>query len=333
MAEESDDLGENLDSYQTLKDKMKNAGEKMGDFSKIAAKKSVELGSNIAKDIKSGAKKTSEKTKIAAKKTSDKTKEVAKKASEKTVITAKKFGNTIEKKKEELKRKREEKNNSKLIDKNNFNIDDEKYITDASEVDDTNLLSQKVTNNEDMVTISKSEYETLIKNNSIKEINTRENKNNSKKNNKKIRTPNESLTVELSKSLNEIMATLSVTIVFAALLVGAEYYLDNNPQKIGEFSIELLIWPMGTALWSFYILNKLASTGTFLKMPIGMRIQSAIGVGLATELALILATDTVVITNIWGWTAAVALTSILLSGIFRGMGGTFYKLFNRKEKF
>ncbi len=333
MAEESDDLSENLDSYQTLKDKMKNAGEKMGDFSKIAAKKSVELGSNIAKDIKSGAKKTSEKTKIAAKKTSDKTKEVAKKASEKTVITAKKFGNTIEKKKEELKRKREEKNNSKLIDKNNFNIDDEKYITDASEVDDTNLLSQKVTNNEDMVTISKSEYETLIKNNSIKEINTRENKNNSKKNNKKIRTPNESLTVELSKSLNEIMATLSVTIVFAALLVGAEYYLDNNPQKIGEFSIELLIWPMGTALWSFYILNKLASTGTFLKMPIGMRIQSAIGVGLATELALILATDTVVITNIWGWTAAVALTSILLSGIFRGMGGTFYKLFNRKEKF
>ncbi len=333
MAEESDDLGENLDSYQTLKDKMKNAGEKMGDFSKIAAKKSVELGSNIAKDIKSGAKKTSEKTKIAAKKTSDKTKEVAKKASEKTVITAKKFGNTIEKKKEELKRKREEKNNSKLIDKNNFNIDDEKYITDASEVDDTNLLSQKITNNEDMVTISKSEYETLIKNNSIKEINTRENKNNSKKNNKKIRTPNESLTVELSKSLNEIMATLSVTIVFAALLVGAEYYLDNNPQKIGEFSIELLIWPMGTALWSFYILNKLASTGTFLKMPIGMRIQSAIGVGLATELALILATDTVVITNIWGWTAAVALTSILLSGIFRGMGGTFYKLFNRKEKF
>ena len=333
MAEESDDLGENLDSYQTLKDKMKNAGEKMGDLSKIAAKKSVELGSNIAKDIKSGAKKTSEKTKIAAKKTSDKTKEVAKKASEKTVITAKKFGNTIEKKKEELKRKREEKNNSKLIDKNNFNIDDEKYITDASEVDDTNLLSQKITNNEDMVTISKSEYETLIKNNSIKEINTRENKNNSKKNNKKIRTPNESLTVELSKSLNEIMATLSVTIVFAALLVGAEYYLDNNPQKIGEFSIELLIWPMGTALWSFYILNKLASTGTFLKMPIGMRIQSAIGVGLATELALILATDTVVITNIWGWTAAVALTSILLSGIFRGMGGTFYKLFNRKEKF
>ena len=333
MAEESDDLSENLDNYQTLKDKMKNAGEKMGDFSKIAAKKSVELGSNIAKDIKSGAKKTSEKTKIAAKKTSDKTKEVAKKASEKTVITAKKFGNTIEKKKEELKRKREEKNNSKLIDKNNFNIDDEKYITDASEVDDTNLLSQKVTNNEDMVTISKSEYETLIKKNSIKEINTRENKNNSKKNNKKIRTPNESLTVELSKSLNEIMATLSVTIVFAALLVGAEYYLDNNPQKIGEFSIELLIWPMGTALWSFYILNKLASTGTFLKMPIGMRIQSAIGVGLATELALILATDTVVITNIWGWTAAVALTSILLSGIFRGMGGTFYKLFNRKEKF
>ena len=333
MAEESDDLSENLDSYQTLKDKMKNAGEKMGDFSKIAAKKSVELGSNIAKDIKSGAKKTSEKTKIAAKKTSDKTKEVAKKASEKTVITAKKFGNTIEKKKEELKRKREEKNNSKLIDKNNFNLDDEKYITDASEVDDTNLLSQKITNNEDMVTISKSEYETLIKNNSIKEINTRENKNNSKKNNKKIRTPNESLTVELSKSLNEIMATLSVTIVFAALLVGAEYYLDNNPQKIGEFSIELLIWPMGTALWSFYILNKLASTGTFLKMPIGMRIQSAIGVGLATELALILATDTVVITNIWGWTAAVALTSILLSGIFRGMGGTFYKLFNRKEKF
>ena len=332
MAEESGDFSNNLNDNQTLKDKMKNAGEKATDFSKIAAKKSVEISSNLAKDIKSGAQKANEKSKVVAQKASERTKEVAQKASEKTVSVAKKFGATIEKKKEELKQKREEKRNEKINQDKNINIVHEKEIINEPIENEENFELEKIPPNEDVVTISKSEYDALLKNKSEKVQVSQKNKKVSKKKNKKIRTPNESLTVELSKSLNDIMATLSVTIVFAALLVGAEYYLNNNPQKIGEFSIELLIWPIGTALWSFYILNKLAITGTFLKMPIGMRIQTAIGVGLATELALILATDTVVITNIWGWTAAVALTSILLSGILRGMGGSFYKLFNKKEK-
>ncbi|MBI79559.1 MAG: hypothetical protein CMQ51_03960, partial [Gammaproteobacteria bacterium] len=142
---------------------------------------------------------------------------------------------------------------------------------------------------------------------------------------------NETFLIEVSNSLNDIMSVLSVTIVFAALLVGVEYYLNSNPQKIGEISIEFLIWPIGTAIWSFYILNKLAKARTFLKMPLGMRIQTAIGVGLATELALILSTDTAIVTNIWGWTAIVALTTILLSGFLKGFIGSFYSKF-RKDK-
>ena len=64
-------------------------------------------------------------------------------------------------------------------------------------------------------------------------------------------------------------------------------------------------------------------------MPLGMRLQTSVGVGLATELAMLLSSETVAITNIWGWTGIVALTAILLSGFVRGLMGTFARILNR----
>ncbi|MEC7435623.1 MAG: hypothetical protein VYB27_00950, partial [Candidatus Thermoplasmatota archaeon] len=62
--------------------------------------------------------------------------------------------------------------------------------------------------------------------------------------------------------------------------------------------------------------------------PLSMRLQTSVGVGLATELAMLLSSETVAITNIWGWTGIVAFTAILLSGFVRGIMGTFALIFN-----
>ena len=315
----AEDLEVNWGEEPSLKEKFKKTSDKTVEISKKAMNKSVEVGGNIASEVKKGAKKATEKSMEIGSNIASEVKKSASKLSDSSKNVKNKFIDNIEKKRDELKEKRELKKSS-----NNSEQNSETQTTPPN-----NDIIEVIEENkeEDKIILSKKEYQNLLanneKNNSFKSADIKKLKNKNKK--------NETFLIEVSNSLNDIMNVLSVTIVFAALLVGVEYYLNSNPQKIGEISIEFLIWPIGTAIWSFYILNKLAKARTFLKMPLGMRIQTAIGVGLATELALILSTDTAIVTNIWGWTAIVALTTILLSGFLKGIIGSFYSKF-RKDK-
>tara|TARA_B100000945_G_scaffold279064_1_gene245198 strand:+ start:439 stop:1407 length:969 start_codon:yes stop_codon:yes gene_type:complete len=315
----AEDLEVNWGEEPSLKEKFKKTSDKTVEISKKAMNKSVEVGGNIASEVKKGAKKATEKSMEIGSNIASEVKKGASKLSDSSKNVKNKFIDNIEKKRDELKEKRELKKSS-----NNSEQNSETQTTPPN-----NDIIEVIEENkeEDKIILSKKEYQNLLanneKNNSFKSADIKKLKNKNKK--------NETFLIEVSNSLNDIMSVLSVTIVFAALLVGVEYYLNSNPQKIGEISIEFLIWPIGTAIWSFYILNKLAKARTFLKMPLGMRIQTAIGVGLATELALILSTDTAIVTNIWGWTAIVALTTILLSGFLKGIIGSFYSKF-RKDK-
>ena len=83
-----DDEPSKMDSF---KDKLSDIGQKVGDASKKAAKKTSEVSANIAEDIKVGAKKVSEDVKVGAMKVSE----------------------TVEQKKEEFLEKREESKKAK----------------------------------------------------------------------------------------------------------------------------------------------------------------------------------------------------------------------------
>jgi len=83
-----DDEPSKMDSF---KDKLSDIGQKVGDASKKAAKKTTEVTANIAGDIKVGAKKVSEDVKIGAMRVSE----------------------TVEQKKEEFLEKREESKKAK----------------------------------------------------------------------------------------------------------------------------------------------------------------------------------------------------------------------------
>ena len=293
-----------------IKGRLKDAGQKVGDASKKVAKKTSDLGSSIAgssvaKDIAAGAKKVGDDVKDASAKVSE----------------------TVDKKREEFKERREATKVAKA------QADDIRENEILSEMRGSDLLPISITHQqeveEDVVVLSREEYDSLL--NKLDEIRTASPP--------PVVSPspvlkdsqtNDTLAVELSKSMNDILTTLGVTVLFAGMLVGIDLYFQSNPQALGNISLELLIWPVGTGLWSFYILHRLARSRTFLKMPIGMRVQTSIGVGLATELALLLNSETVAITNIWGWTAAVALAAMLLSGVVRGIVGSISRLFGLK---
>tara|TARA_B100000579_G_C22801618_1_gene840245 strand:+ start:376 stop:1314 length:939 start_codon:yes stop_codon:yes gene_type:complete len=140
------------------------------------------------------------------------------------------------------------------------------------------------------------------------------------------------LVTEMKNSMDQILISLGVSVVWAALLLGLDLYLDSLGFMYQGYSLSVIIWPLGTALWSLFILTRLTMARTILSMEWPMRIKTAIGIGLTTELAMILMNeDMQAITNVWGWSATIALTAFLLSGFLRGIGASFSRIFRLKS--
>ena len=140
------------------------------------------------------------------------------------------------------------------------------------------------------------------------------------------------LITEMKNSMDQILISLGVSVVWAALLLGLDLYLDSLGYMYQGYSLSVIIWPLGTALWSLFILTRLTMARTILSMEWPMRIKTAIGIGLTTELAMILMNeDMQAITNVWGWSATIALTAFLLSGFLRGIAASFSRIFRLKS--
>ena len=296
MAEETDE------QTTTFKEKIKDVGQRVSAASKKAAQKTSEV-----------SKKAAQKTSEVSKKVAQKTSEVSKKTASDMKTSAQKFGETVGKKRVELKEKRMEALDEK-IEKKQRKI----------------KAKEETVNEEEKVTITKSEYNKLIEdaksNSQPQSSHTIESETIQKGSEKNKQT----FGGEISQTISDIKSTITMTVLFAGILFGTEIYLQSNPQQIGNISAELLIWPVGTGLWSFLVLNVLSKSKTILSMSFPMRVQTSIGIGLGTEIILILASESVAITQIWGWTAAVALTAILLSGLFRAITSPISRRIRKK---
>ena len=143
----------------------------------------------------------------------------------------------------------------------------------------------------------------------------------------------EGLIGEMKQSMDQILLSLGGSVVWAAMLIGLDLYLDSQGYTYQGYSLNVAVWPLGTALWSLFLLSRLAKARTILSMGWSMRIKTALGIGLATELAMLLMNEEMqAITNVWGWTATVALTAFLLSGLFRGLATSLSRLFGLDKR-
>ena len=138
------------------------------------------------------------------------------------------------------------------------------------------------------------------------------------------------LTSEVSKSLQETMMLLGVTVLWLTGLTGLNYFISTP--LLPDATLQIITWSIGTGAWSLFVLWRLKKARTFLGMPSGMRIQTAVGIGLVTAMSIILMKEQqIALQNVWGWTAAIALSTLLLSGLLRGIWNGLSRLFTRKR--
>ena len=124
----------------------------------------------------------------------------------------------------------------------------------------------------------------------------------------------------LGTSLSEIVMLLGFSVIWLSLLIGSTLYIESMNLVLGDYSADLFIWSIGTMIWSLVLLQRLEAFRTILAMPLGMRIQTSIGIGLVTAMALLLTKEEfAAIGNVWGWTSTIALSALLLSGFIRGL--------------
>ena len=124
----------------------------------------------------------------------------------------------------------------------------------------------------------------------------------------------------LGTSLSEIVMLLGFSVIWLSLLIGSTLYIESMDLVLGDYSADLFVWSIGTMIWSLVLLQRLEAFRTILAMPLGMRIQTSIGIGLVTAMALLLTKEEfAAIGNVWGWTSTIALSALLLSGFIRGL--------------
>ena len=173
----------------------------------------------------------------------------------------------------------------------------EKLIQDIQKLEDeVKELELKVENN---IGIVNSDYETEEKQSEIEEL---------------------GLGGEVNRSINQILLILVFSTLWAVILIVIDFQLKDRNISFSGLSTTAVVWTLGTAIWTLFLLSSQSEAGTLLSMEWSNRIKTSIGVGLATTLSLMLTDGEMkAITNVWGWSMTIALCAFLLSGLFRAV--------------
>lgn len=325
------------DEKLTLRDYWATFSDKMSDATRTADEKLI-----VAKEkTASAAKKAAEKTSEVAKKTAEKTSQAAKQAAEK--------GSELSSKVKDAVHERRTRPNEKLADLEPMHgVIPPKPILPPLErmaeregkvvipVEDYDEMCAAVSQLQESEARSAELIDKIVSLESLNHelhVEKREGKWSLVSRKGEVRAldrggegePPQKLTQELARSLGETTTILGVSVLWLAGLTGLDYAIESGLLALPVLPVatDLAVWSIGTGAWALFVLWRLKKVRSLLSMPLGMRIQTSIGVGLVTAMTLILMQEQqAALQNVWGWTATVALAAVLLSGFVRGIWGS-----------
>ena len=134
--------------------------------------------------------------------------------------------------------------------------------------------------------------------------------------------------------INQIIHMLGVSVIWiVGLIVGDWYSTENNLVVNNEYPLGYIIWSVGTSIWVFYIMQKMGAYSPLLKLPMILKIQIAMVVGITTLVAIVAyGGSTDAISNVWIWGSIVFVVLLLSASMITSVWKSTKKLLSVKEE-
>ena len=118
-----------------------------------------------------------------------------------------------------------------------------------------------------------------------------------------------------SAAMVEALHVLGVSIVWIAILIGIDKYGDGNDIIIASaYPLAIFSWSVGAFSWALYLLHRLLKSG--IKIPLSIRFQTSLAVGLITLMGVMLNDDSMeTVSSVWTWGTMVTIGLLIGSSM------------------
>ena len=118
-----------------------------------------------------------------------------------------------------------------------------------------------------------------------------------------------------SEAMGEMLHILGASLLWIVALVGMDQFATEKQLMLtSAYPADLLIWSVGSFSWVMYLLHRLGKSG--LKMPLLIRVQASLAVGITTLMGLMLNGDSMsTVSNVWTWGTILAIALLLGSSM------------------
>ena len=313
-------MSDDVEDTPTMADRLNATGSKLAELSKKAASAtksavikttevSIDVAQSATKASKSAVSKTNEKVKKAVQDSKDKRNE--------------KRENKAQKAKEELL--------SESI------LNDVPAMVTLPEFENVRMevVNEQQTNQllllEEMQRLS-SRVDTLERRqrNSVKQSNNQ--LISSEEHSLEQETTNEvKQMIGTSEAMGEMLHILGASLLWIVALVGMDQFATDKQLMLTEaYPADLLLWSVGSFTWVMYLLHRLGKSG--LKMPLLIRVQASLAVGITTLMGLMLNDDSMTtVSNVWTWGTILAIALLLGSSMLATAWRSTKKLVGIRE--
>ena len=129
-----------------------------------------------------------------------------------------------------------------------------------------------------------------------------------------------------SEAMGEMLHILGASLLWIVALIGLDKFVTERELMLtSTYPADLLLWSVGSFSWVMYLLFRLGKSG--LKMPLLIRTQASLAVGITTLMGLMMNDDSMsTVSNVWTWGTILAIALLLGSSMLATAWRTTKKL-------
>jgi hypothetical protein len=142
---------------------------------------------------------------------------------------------------------------------------------------------------------------------------------------------NKNQMIGTSEAMGEMLHILGASLLWIVTLVGIDQFITEKGLMLtSAYSADLFLWSVGSFSWVMYLLFRLGKSG--LKMPLLIRTQASLAVGITTLMGLMMNDDSMtIVSNVWTWGTILAIALLLGSSMLATAWRTTKKLVGIRE--